>query len=74
MTEHARLSSWLHGHHRLQAFPAVNGYTVADVIPPLVHQQAITIHHSTDSGRQKAMRQQQRFRLSRLATAGLSRP
>ena len=43
MTGRARRSSWLRSHHRQRAYPADNGYTVADILPPLVCQQAVTI-------------------------------
>ncbi len=59
MTEHAQRSSWLHSHHRLQAFPAVNGYTVGGRYPST--RPPTGRYHSTDSGRLKAMRQRHSF-------------
>jgi len=57
--EHARRSSWLHNHHRLQAFLAVNGYTVGGRYPSTRPPKGR--YHSTDSGRPKAMCQRHSF-------------
>ena len=52
-TEHARRSSWLHSHHRLQAFPAVNGCTGGGRYPFTCPPTGR--YHSTDSGKPKAI-------------------